>query len=141
MGQRSGWSPGLVGRIRGQYNWSMTSNLEAWITGYRQAWESNEPDEIRALFTKDAEYRTDPWAVPWRGHEEIVANWLDRKDEPGSAAFEWSELVSTPDVSIIQGTTVYRDGPTYSNLWVIKLTAEGRARSFTEWWMDQSNPA
>lgn len=119
----------------------MSGNLEAWITDYRRAWESNEPDDIRALFTEDAEYRTDPWVVPWRGHEEIVAGWRKKRDAPGSTAFEWSELVATPDVSIIQGTTVYRDGPTYSNLWVIKLTSEGLAREFTEWWMDQSNPS
>ena len=119
----------------------MSGNLEAWIAGYRRAWESNHPDDIRALFTDDAEYRTDPWVKPWRGHEEIVAGWLEKKDEPGSAAFEWSELVSTPDVAIIQGTTVYRDGPTYSNLWVIRFTSEGVAREFTEWWMDQSNPS
>jgi hypothetical protein len=34
---------------------------------------------------------------------------------------------------------VYEGGSTYSNLWVIRLDAEGRARAFTEWWMDQSD--
>jgi hypothetical protein len=37
----------------------------------------------------------------------------------------------------VEGVTDYHDGPTYSNLWVIRLAADGRAEEFTEWWMEQ----
>jgi ketosteroid isomerase-like protein len=117
----------------------MTANVAAWVDAYRAAWESNDPDDIRALFTTDATYRTEPWKEPWRGHEEIVRGWLEHADEPGGVAFQWSPIVETDEVSVIEGTTQYRDGPLYSNLWVIRLTPGGLAREFTEWWMDQGN--
>ena len=28
--------------------------VERWMIGYRTAWESNDPDDIRAIFTEDA---------------------------------------------------------------------------------------
>ncbi|HYI34712.1 MAG TPA: nuclear transport factor 2 family protein [Glaciibacter sp.] len=117
----------------------MTGGVEEWVEAYRKAWESNDPDDIRALFTEDAEYRTEPWVEPWRGHEAIVEGWLKHADEPGETTFEWSPLAVTDVVAIIQGTTVYEGGSTYSNLWVIRLADDGRARAFTEWWMDQSD--
>ena len=36
----------------------------------------------------------------------------------------------------VQGLTTYKaDHRSYDNLWVIQLTADGRASSFTEWYM------
>jgi hypothetical protein len=50
--------------------------------------------------------------------------------------FEWQPLVVTPDVAIITSTAAYKEAPSvYSNLWVMRLDAEGRCREFTEWWM------
>jgi ketosteroid isomerase-like protein len=109
-----------------------------WMQGYLDAWSSNDPDEIRALFTEDALYFTEPYADPWRGRDGIVEGWLESADEPGSFTFDWTPVSITAEVSIVQGTTRYTDGPTYSNLWVIRFTDDGLAREFTEWWMDQA---
>jgi ketosteroid isomerase-like protein len=109
-----------------------------WMQGYLDAWSSNDPDEIRALFTEDAQYFTEPYADPWRGRDGIVEGWLESADEPGSFTFDWTPVSITAEVSIVQGTTRYTDGPTYSNLWVIRFTDDGLAREFTEWWMDQA---
>lgn len=110
------------------------SALADWIERYRRAWDSNDPEDIRALFTEDALYYTEPYAAPWRGHDEIVAGWLDHKDDPGDWSFEWKPLVETADVSMLTGTTMYSDRA-YSNLWVIRFGPDGRAREFTEWYM------
>ena len=110
--------------------------LSAWIDGYVRAWNSNDPDEIGALFTDDALYFTEPYASPWRGRAEIVEGWLAARDEPGDATFEWRPLVEASDLAVVTGTTVYREPPrTYSNLWVVRLEPDGRCREFTEWWM------
>jgi hypothetical protein len=114
---------------------------ERWMRGYVAAWSSNDPDQISALFTEDAEYFTDPFGEPWRGHAGIVEGWLDSADEPDSFSFKWSPLVITPEMSIIEGVTRYTPGPVYSNLWVIRFAPDGRARHFVEWWMDQAKPA
>jgi uncharacterized protein (TIGR02246 family) len=117
------------------------SRVDAWVDDYVRAWNSNDPADIRALFAQDAAYYTEPYSPPWRGRDEIVRQWLDRKDEPGQTEFRWHPLAVTPEVAIIQGETVYHTPPhTYSNLWVIRLDAEGRCTEFTEWWMGHPKP-
>ena len=112
------------------------------MTGYRRAWESNEPDDIRAIFTDDAEYRTEPYADPWTGIDAIIEGWLEAADEPGETTFDWKPLVTDDDLAIIEATTHYAagdeaDAAVYSNLWVIRFADDGRATVFTEWWMEQ----
>jgi uncharacterized protein (TIGR02246 family) len=116
--------------------------VQAWVERYVQAWNSNDPATIGSLFTEDAAYHTEPYSQPWRGRDEIVRQWLGRKDEPGDTQFRWHPLSVSPEVAVVQGTTDYRDPPrTYSNLWVIRLDAEGRCTEFTEWWMQHPDPA
>ena len=111
--------------------------LSEWVEGYVRAWESNDPDDIEALFTEDARYLTEPYAKPWSGRETIVRKWLEHRDEPGDATFSWEPLVETPEIGVLQGRTVYRDPPrSYANLWVIRFAGDGRCSEFTEWYME-----
>lgn len=115
----------------------LARRLQAWVEGYIRAWNSNEPAEIGELFTDDATYFTAPHRTPWRGRDEIVREWLGRKDEPGETEFSWQPLTVSPEVGIVVGETRYRTPPTtYSNLWVIRLDPEGRCTEFVEWWME-----
>jgi ketosteroid isomerase-like protein len=114
---------------------------ERWLEGYRRAWESNEADDIRAIFTDDAEYFADPWNPPSRGLDAIIQAWLDRLDEPGTWSFDGRVIAADGRLVFIQGETAYTSGTTYSNLWVVRLAEDGRASSFTEWWMDQTDPS
>lgn len=109
--------------------------VRAWIDAYVEAWNSNDPAQIGALFTDDAEYYTAPFSTPWRGRQNIVEGWLDRKDEPGETTFEWHLVVVADQVAVVQGTTTYPD-QAFSNLWVIHIDPDGRAQHFTEWWME-----
>lgn len=112
--------------------------VTGWVGAYRRAWESNDPGDIGGLFTEDAAYFTEPWAKPWVGRERIVAEWLERRDEPGAAEFDWHPLNVTEDLSIIEARTVYKDPPKiYRNIWLLRLDANGQARQFTEWWMEE----
>jgi SnoaL-like domain len=114
------------------------TQVAAWIDGYVRAWSSNDPGEIGALFTDDAAYYNEPYATPHRGRQAIVEDWLGRRDEPGQASFRWWPLAVTDELAVVQGETVYHQlRRTYSNLWVIRLAADGRCREFTEWWMRQ----
>jgi ketosteroid isomerase-like protein len=117
----------------------MTSldSARVWVDGYVRAWRSNDPADIGVLFTDDALYFTAPFREPWRGREQIVQGWLDRRDEPGDATFEWQPLLVSGEVAVVQGVTTYAD-ETFSNLWVIRLGPDGRCHEFTEWWMTHS---
>jgi hypothetical protein len=111
----------------------------AWLDGYLRAWDTNAPDDIRAIFAPDAVYRFEPWTTPAEGQDAIVAAWTQRRDEPGSFHFEGGVTAVDGRRAIIEGVTSYVAGTTYSNLWVVDLAADGRAGSFTEWWMDQAH--
>ncbi|AEV88383.1 hypothetical protein ACWT_7373 [Actinoplanes sp. SE50] len=113
--------------------------VAAWIAKYRKAWESNDPDDIRDLFTDDAAYFTAPYSSPWRGREAIVAGWLKHRDGPGTTTFSWQPLIVTEELAVIEGRTCYPDRE-YRNLWVLRLDHTGQARQFTEWWMQAPQP-
>jgi uncharacterized protein (TIGR02246 family) len=110
--------------------------FDSWVQGYVAAWNSNEPDDIRALFTEGAEYLTEPYSSPWRGRDEIVREWLDNKDEPGETEFTYEIPLVQDDYAILKGRTAYKTPPReYHNLWEITLAPDGRATNFVEWWM------
>ena len=123
----------------------MSTRVTWWIDGYRRAWESNEPDEIRALFTDEAIYRNRPDdPSPAVGADAIVAHWLEEADPPGSTTFEWSVVAEQDDAVVVQCVTGYPSGPKqgiYDNLWVIRFAEDGRAREFTDWWLPRRDPA
>ncbi len=111
-------------------------DVTRWVEGYRRAWASNQPDHIRALFTDDAVYYEQPYGRPREGVDAIVADWLDRRDEPGEYEFSYDVLAADGDVGVVQGRTLYRtDDSEYANLWVIRFADGGRARQFTDWWV------
>lgn len=111
-----------------------------WVQHYILAWTSNEPEDIGALFTRDAVYSTRPDdPEPWNGREQIVARWIASRDEPGDWTFEWKLLGVDGGRVFVQGRTDYRgDGQSYDNLWIIQLAGDGRATAFTEWYMPRA---
>lgn len=115
----------------------MTDTVSTWVEGYRKAWESNEPDDIRALFTEDAVYRGLPSEDAFHGHDEIIEMWLDNADEPGETLFEWNPVVIGDKRAVVQGRTECIGKTSYHNLWVIDFADDGRASSFTEWWIEE----
>ena len=110
--------------------------FERWVARYRAAWESNDPDEIGALFSEDARYMHTPAAAPWVGRDEIVSEWLARKDEPGDTTFTWRILAVEGGLGLVRGVTEYASsGTTYDNLWEVELDSDGRCSRFVEWWV------
>jgi hypothetical protein len=114
-------------------------DLARWMTAYTRAWETNDPGDIRALFTPDAEYFLAPHVEPARGHDEIVRMWRDSADAPGDWTFTWEPVAVTETTAVIRGVTAYADGRTYQNLWVMDFAPDGRASRYTEWYM-RSDP-
>jgi hypothetical protein len=73
------WEPGSRMARRFGMDDAQARRVRAWIDGYVRAWNSNDPADIRALFTQEAAYYTEPYGPPWEGRDEIVHQWLDRK--------------------------------------------------------------
>jgi hypothetical protein len=120
----------------------MDANIvAAWVEAYIQAWNSNDPADIRQLFIDDAIYSTGPFDVPWKIRDAIIANWLRRKDAPGTNSFRYEVLASTSDQAVVRGWTHYHEtDQEYSNIWLIRFETDGRCREFTEWWVARPKP-
>lgn len=116
-----------------------STTLQRFIDGYVRAWRSNSPDDIRAIFTDDAEYRYEPYSEPLLGRDAIASSWIERQDEAGTWSFDWTLVAVDADVAVVEGRTVYEGEKTYRNLWVIRLSDDGRASSFTEWYMAEED--
>lgn len=114
------------------------TTLQLWVEGYLKAWHTNDPEDIDLLFTSQARYYTAPYRPPWEGRAQIVAGWLDRKDEPGDFEFRYEILGLEGNTGFVRGWTEYlKEQVSYSNLWVIHLNEQGECLEFIEWWMKE----
>jgi ketosteroid isomerase-like protein len=83
--------------------------LQSWLDAYVEAWRTNDPKKIGALFSQDAVYAWHPYNdTPARGRDAIVTAWLE-KPKPARE---------------------------YKNLFVIRFDVDGRSREFTEWYAE-----
>ena len=119
--------------------------VESWLAGYRRAWQTDDPGDITALFTDDASYSPWPFSTPWQGRDQIVAKWIERGDSKDPWRFESEILAVEGDTGVIKGLTTYpahdnEAEDVYSNIWVVQLAPDGRARSFAEWWIQKPKP-
>jgi hypothetical protein len=49
--------------------------VDAWLDGYRRAWEQADPPAVLGLFTADASYRSHPLRPAHTGHDGVGAYW------------------------------------------------------------------
>lgn len=119
--------------------------LESWVAGYRRAWSSDDPGDIASLFTEDATYSPAPFSQGWHGRDAIVAEWIKRGDSGSPWSFDHEIIAVDGPVGVIRGLTTYaatdkNPEGVYSNVWVVNLAPDGRATSFSEWWMQRPEP-
>ena len=70
-----------------------------------------------------------------------MKGWLEHQDPPGTTTFEWKRVAKEGSTAVVTAVTGYPDGPkkgTYDNVWFIELADDGRARSFTDFWVGAS---
>ncbi|WP_062293032.1 nuclear transport factor 2 family protein [Demequina phytophila] len=105
-----------------------------WLDGYIKAWESKSDEDIRALFTDEAEYwfrPNDP--EPVKGIDAIVEAW--KQPEPSDPTYSLAVLIENDELGIITGTVDYPGHESYTNLWEVWFAPDGRAARFIEWYM------
>src|SRR5687768_13691154 len=101
----------------------MAGAIESWIEAYQRAARSDDPEEIKALFTEDAEYHDGPFGEPWRGHDEIVRKWVEQSDASYEVEFSCEVIACDGQVGVaeIEYRYVAPQARTYRNVWLIEL--------------------
>jgi hypothetical protein len=98
-------------------------------------------DEIRELFSEDAEYRYQPWGEPIVGRDSIVGDWLEGRDAAGTYSARYSPYAVDGDQAVAVGESRYTnpDGSLraiYHNVFLLGFDDDGLCRSFTELFME-----
>lgn len=117
------------------------TDAERFLDGYLDAWRTNDPAAIRALFAPDATYRDGVDGDPIVGIEGILALWDDQQDEQGTWSFDGSVEVENDTGAVIRGVTTYSGGATqgvYDNVWLVRFGDDGRAVEFQDWWFERA---
>lgn len=120
-------------------------SLGAWVDRYRAAWRSNDPSEIAALFTEDAIYRWNPFGRDQDGavgRDAVVASWLETAEDPNTWEMTCTPLAVNGDLGVVRCMVSYSvsalhpdAAETWHNIWLVRLTPDGRCSDFTEHYM------
>ena len=124
------------------------ADVQAWLDRYVKAWFAYDPVRIGELFSADAEYRYHPQDEPLRGRDAIVADWLSpggdpaSRDAPGAVEGHYEPFAVDGARAVAVGSTTYWADATratvehrYYNCWLVEFDADGRCRSFVEYFM------
>jgi ketosteroid isomerase-like protein len=114
-------------------------DFDAWLRGYKLAWESRDASAAAALFSPDAEYYWTPFDPPQRGKAEIAKVWAAAVSQQKDVAFTYSLLAvedgrgvahwHTRLTSQPKGAAVEIDG-----ILIAEFASPQACRTFREWW-------
>ncbi len=118
--------------------------VQAWLDRYIDAWRSNDPAQIRALFADDATYAYSPWDEPLRGPDAIADAWLENPDAADAWEARYEPIAINGNLAVTRGRSRYFDTDRtqvrseFDNIFVIRFDADGRlATDFTEWYIEK----
>jgi hypothetical protein len=129
----------------------MTRNdVQVWLDRYVAAWESYDPAAIGNLFSADAQYRYHPADEPIVGRDAIVQSWTgpdgdaSGRDEPGTYEARYEPFTVDGHRAVAVGWSRYwadasraAERTTYDNCFLLEFDADGRCRSFTEFFRER----
>ncbi|HET6951925.1 MAG TPA: nuclear transport factor 2 family protein [Acidimicrobiales bacterium] len=112
------------------------ATVDAWVSGYEQAWRTPGTAALAALFAPDATYLVSPWAEPVVGLDAIAALWEAERTGPDEVFSLASEVVAVDGATAVVRLAVGYGDPVTSrwrDLWVLRFDGEGRCAAFEEW--------
>jgi hypothetical protein len=120
------------------------SDADRWLNSYIEAWKSNDPGQIAALFTDACPYRFYPYDEPTVGGAAIAAAWLEKPDEPGSFQATYRTIAVDDDLVVAQGESLYysdgRLSEAFDNIFVMTFDDAGLCSSFVEYYVRRPAP-
>ena len=112
-----------------------------WLARYVDVWKSGDDSRVAELFSDDAVYYADPFAIPLRGLAEIAEFWGISGDPPDAFEAHHDPLLISGDLAIATGFSRYFDASRsqfereYGNIFVLRFAPDGRCNEYREWYM------
>jgi uncharacterized protein (TIGR02246 family) len=112
------------------------AGFEDWLRRYFEAWVSNDPDDVAALFAEDALYWVGPFREPWVGRDQIVDGWTSGRQEEVESAFD--VIAFEGDTGVAHWNVSARavdDGvrKEWDGVLAVEFGPDGRCREHREW--------
>jgi nuclear transport factor 2 (NTF2) superfamily protein len=89
-----------------------TSDATDFLIKYKEAWETRNADLAAGLFTRDAEYRQDPFGPAIVGREAIHDFWASAKSRQEDIHFTVGKFIHSGYMLAAEWTCTYQDRPT-----------------------------
>jgi hypothetical protein len=125
-------------------------DVQAWLDRYVAAWISYDPAAIGDLFSPDAHYRYHPPDEPVVGRDAIVRSWTEpdgdasSRDDPGTYEARYEPFAVDGERAVAVGWSRYWTDASraavravYDNCFLLEFGADGRCRSFTEFFRER----
>lgn len=110
--------------------------VEQWVADYERVWRTPGTEILAEIFMPEATYLPSPWAQPIEGLEGIALFWEAERAGPDENFTMSSDIVTLDgDTAVVRVEVRYgaaQERP-WRDLWVLRLTADGRCTSFEEW--------
>lgn len=116
--------------------------VAAWTAAYERAWRTAGVESLGEVFTADATYLQGPYHEPVVGLDDIARMWNDERDGPDEVFSLATNIVAVDgNTAVVRAEVTYGNPVTqeYRDLWIIRLTDDGRCSRFEEWpfWPDR----
>lgn len=115
----------------------MSLTVDAWLEGYRVAWETRDPEAAAALFTEDASYREEPYAEPFQGRDGVRDYWARVTATQEDVEFRSGTPIVAGDRAAVEWWVTLRNGGMDVTLagefWLV-FDEAGLCRELREYW-------
>lgn len=112
------------------------ATVTRWLAAYEAAWRAPGTEDVANLFTDDASYLKSPYEQPITGLNAIKQMWDEERDSPDEVfTLATGILAVDGPAAVVRAEVCYGKPPVqeYRDLWVIRLTDDGRCSWFEEW--------
>jgi hypothetical protein len=112
--------------------------FDRWLERYFEAWRSNDPADVMALFAENAVYHCGPFATPTVGRRAIVERWVSDPGQQQDIQTSYKPLAVTGDLGIAHWRVKFRREKDPSvveadGILAIKFDGQGRCAEHQEW--------
>ena len=111
--------------------------VDAWLDGYRRAWEQADTPAVVGLFTTDASYRSHPLRPAHTGQDGVAAYWARATADQQDVRVRFGDPIVDGHRVAVEWWTLMRAGgdpTTLAGCLLLAFAGDGRCRALRECW-------